>query len=225
MIIAIFCPNAAEAATIAAPLTMAGHECTIYAGVKSLQEGLQGRAHDLLIAEAQTSRARTEDLLRAARTASGNVLPVLLLVEEADLLLSDMVVDDYLVKPMRMRDLLTRVQVLLHRAWPERRAQAQLRFGRIEFDTLAGAVRLDGELVTLTQKEYALALMLFRHLNQPLSRATMLETIWAQDMEASTRTVDTHASRIRSKLGLQADGAAYRLVSVYGYGYVLEGNK
>ena len=223
MIIAIFCPNAAEAATLAAPLTMAGHECTTYAGMKSLQEGLQGRAHDLLIAEAQTSRARTEELLRAARVASGGTLPVLLLLEGADLLLNDMAVDDYLVKPLRARDLLVRVQVLLHRAWPERRAQAQLRFGRIEFDTLASTVRLNGETVALTQKEYALALMLFRHLNQPLSRATMLETIWAQDMEANTRTVDTHASRVRNKLGLQSDGAAYRLVSVYGYGYVLEG--
>lgn len=111
--------------------------------------------------------------------------------------------------------------MLLRRAGPDSHASAQVRFGAFVFDSLAGGVTLDGSRLILTQKKFDLALLFFRHLGQPLSRATLLEALWTQDADTLSRTVDTHVSRVRSKLGLHAANG-FRLASVYAYGYLLE---
>jgi DNA-binding response OmpR family regulator len=75
--------------------------------------------------------------------------------------------------------------------------------------------------VDMTHKEFSLALLLFNNLGRPLSRAYILESVWSRDIEIPTRTIDTHISRVRSKLALvPANG--YRLAPVYSYGYRLE---
>ena len=228
MKIAIFRPAAHDnPESVRQSLAAAGYDCTAYRTEKSLLDGLRAGVCDLLVADAPDGHAQMAELLRVCRVAARGVLPVLLLVDNADILLNEVVdetksnPEDYLVKPVRQRDLLARVKVLLYHAWPGRRAQARQRFEGIVFDTLTGTVTLDGKPVALTQKEFALALLLFRHLNQPLSRVTILEAIWARDADATSRTVDTHVSRVRNKLGFQS-GGKYRLVPVYGYGYALE---
>jgi DNA-binding response OmpR family regulator len=73
----------------------------------------------------------------------------------------------------------------------------------------------------MTQKEFRLALLFFRHLDRPLSRAFILESVWPDQAELSSRSIDTHVSRVRSKLNLQP-ARGFRLVPVYSYGYRLE---
>jgi len=63
--------------------------------------------------------------------------------------------------------------------------------------------------------------LLLSHLGRPLSRAFIQERIWGAEPELPTRTIDTHVSRVRSKLMLKP-GQGYRLATVYGYGYQLE---
>jgi DNA-binding response OmpR family regulator len=65
------------------------------------------------------------------------------------------------------------------------------------------------------------ALTLFRNLNRALSRSYLLDTIWGSDPDLSSRTLDMHISRVRSKLNLRPD-AGFRLTPVYSYGYRLE---
>ena len=94
-------------------------------------------------------------------------------------------------------------------------------FGHHEFLMGRSQVEVEGRLVTLTQKEFELALLFFRHLGRPLSRAYIHETVWSRDAELSSRTLDTHVSRVRNKLGLKPE-AGYRLAPVYSFGYRLE---
>jgi len=201
--------------SVASLLIAAGHECVSH----------ENERCDLLIVDMQTPGLSVPEIVRAAKATAGNALPVLLLTDGAEIdgIVAAMAsgVDDYLVKPVRRSDLLSRVRVLLQRAWPEAHASAQLRYGPFVFDVAAGSVLLNRVQVKLTQKEFDLALLFFRHLGQPLSRATLIETLWSLDADTPSRTVDTHVSRVRSKLGLHA-ASGFRLEPVYGYGYLLE---
>jgi DNA-binding response OmpR family regulator len=94
-------------------------------------------------------------------------------------------------------------------------------FGEYEFDLSAKHVLVRGTAVAVTQKEFDLALLLFQHLSRPLSRAHILDVIWKQATEIPSRTMDTHVSMLRSKLGLRPENG-YRLTPIYGYGYRLE---
>ena len=83
------------------------------------------------------------------------------------------------------------------------------------------SVVVDGEPVELTDKEYDLSVFLFRNIGRLLSRGHMLEAVWGRTANLATRTVDTHVSRVRSKLNLRPE-SGFRLVPTYNYGYRLE---
>jgi DNA-binding response OmpR family regulator len=219
--------NQTETDAIRLALLGAGHDCVVRGSTKALLEGLRSETCELLVLGASDSYAETAELVSAAKLGTKGVMPVLLLIDSAAILADDVInfqaigVDDYLVLPIRRTDLLMRVDVLLRRVWPDKMDQAQLRVGPFVFDMMSHSVRRDGKRIELTQKEFELALLFFRHLNQPLSRVTLQETIWARDWDIPSRTVDTHVSRVRNKLSLQ-DGGQFSLIPVYAYGYVLE---
>jgi DNA-binding response OmpR family regulator len=116
---------------------------------------------------------------------------------------------------------LARVKSLLRRAYQLREPAAKEVFDGYEFDLKSRHVSARGKHVALTQKEFDLALLLFQHLSRPLSRAHILDVIWKQSNDIPSRTMDTHVSMLRSKLGLRPENG-YRLTPIYGYGYRLE---
>jgi DNA-binding response OmpR family regulator len=102
-----------------------------------------------------------------------------------------------------------------------RESGSELRVGPFVIDPLRQLLTLDGVPVTLTQKEFDLALYLFQSDGLLLSRDHLLNKIWGFHAEVDTRTVDTHISRLRKKLRL--DGRlSWKLISVYGVGYRLD---
>ncbi len=204
-------------------LTSAQHDCAPYGQIDKLMAALREGDIDLLVyhwqPEASGLRQLTE--LRQMRPS----LPTLLLTGRAiEQELAKFLAGgccDYLVKPLRRSELIMRVRVLFARAHPAIADAPTLDFGPYSFDIRGARLKLNGEPVALTQKEFDLALLFFRNLGRPLSRATILEAVWPQDAEFSSRSMDTHVSRVRSKLGLRpANG--FRLAPVYSYGYCLE---
>jgi DNA-binding response OmpR family regulator len=129
--------------------------------------------------------------------------------------------DDYLVKPLRRGELVARVQALLRRAYPSQNGAEQLQFGPYTFETRPGRLTMGGEQIDVTHKEFNLALLFFRNLGRPLSRAYIHESIWVRETAVPSRTMDTHVSRVRNKLRLRPENG-FRLVPVYSYGYRLE---
>ena len=73
----------------------------------------------------------------------------------------------------------------------------------------------------MTDKEFELAAFLFRNLGRLLSRGHLLEAVWGRNPDLATRTVDTHISRVRSKLNLRPENG-FRLTPTYNFGYRLE---
>ncbi len=104
---------------------------------------------------------------------------------------------------------------------PETLQRNLLHFGTYAFDLQAREAWRTDTRVILTQKEFDLALLFFRHLGRPLSRATIHEAVWPKEAELNSRSLDTHVSRVRNKFGLLPE-YGYRLAPVYGYGYQLE---
>jgi DNA-binding response OmpR family regulator len=125
--------------------------------------------------------------------------------------------DDYVCKPFSYPELRARVEALLRRA-ELRRRPARLRVGDLEIDSAARVVRLRGAPVTLSQKEFALVRTLAADPTRVFTKEELLRTIWGFRTLGSTRTLDSHACRLRHKLGRFGDRF---VVNVWGVGYRL----
>ena len=125
--------------------------------------------------------------------------------------------DDYVCKPFSYPELRHRVAALLRRA-DHRPAHSRLRAGPLEVDPPSREVRLHGDRVPLSQKEFALLRTLVSEPTRVFTKDELLRSIWGYRAHGSTRTLDSHACRLRHKLG--AHGDRY-VVNVWGVGYRL----
>ena len=119
-------------------------------------------------------------------------------------------------------ELVARVSAILRRAAGGKSGEDSIDATPYAFDSSTSSVELDGEAVSLTNREFALASFLFRNPGKMLSRSHILEAIWGiENAAVSTRTVDTHISRLRRKLKLGPDNG-WKLSAIYQHGYRME---
>lgn len=210
---------------IVSALSSAGHTCLQITHPDELSVPLSRERCDMLIIDWQATPGRGMEMVKSLRSEQPPELPILLLTArgyEDDIVAAIAAgATDYLLKPLRRAELLFRISVSLKRAYPESSRREQLEFGAYSFDTMSGRLALDGHAIEVTHKEFALALLLFRNLGRPLSRAYIMEAVWPDDAGLSSRTLDTHISRVRNKLRLRPE-QGFRLAPVYSYGYQLE---
>jgi DNA-binding response OmpR family regulator len=148
--------------------------------------------------------------------------PVLMLTARGDAM--DRVVglelgaDDYLPKPFEPRELLARLRAILRRRGGSGDGDV-LRFGRVEIDRGARALRLDGAERPLTGYQFALLLALAENAGRVMSRDALMDRLKGEPLEAFDRSIDVHVSRIRQAL---EDDPKHprRILTVRGAGYV-----
>jgi len=130
--------------------------------------------------------------------------PILMLTakgEEVDRILGfELGADDYLVKPFSLRELTLRVAALLKRNVPVE-SDENIILGDLNIDLAAHRVFLETNEVALTAKEFDLLVHLARHNGRVQTRDYLLEQIWGYSSDVTTRTVDTHIKRLRTKIG------------------------
>ena len=167
------------------------------------------------------------DVLRELRRSAAT--PVLMLTtrgEEADRVIGlEVCADDYLPKPLGMRELLARVCDLLRRADLLRQALADDRggdaapiaYGPLRLDPERHLATLDRVLLELSPTEFALLHLLLRRPGRAFSRAYLLDAVWGEDYGGGDRAVDNAVLRLRKKLGPIGEA----IETVWGVGYRL----
>lgn len=125
--------------------------------------------------------------------------------------------DDYLTKPFSYPELRARVIALLRRS-RRRPGAGRVRIGRLELDPMARQVWLHGEPLQLSKKEFALTRALAAEPTRVFTREELLRGVWGFRSMGATRTLDSHAARLRKKLNARGDSF---VINVWGVGYRL----
>jgi DNA-binding response OmpR family regulator len=182
-------------------------------------EKLAREPYDALVLDLMLPDMDGLDLCRQLRTRSD--IPVLMLTARGDS--ADRVVgleigaDDYLPKPFQPRELLARLRAILWRRGAS--AAPLMRFGRLEIDRDARAVRLDGAEKAITGYQFALLVALAENAGRVLTREQLMELAKGEALEAFDRSIDVHVSRLRAAIEDDAKRPR-RIVTVRGAGYV-----
>jgi DNA-binding response OmpR family regulator len=125
--------------------------------------------------------------------------------------------DDFVTKPFSYSELRLRIGAVLRRT-REHSGHGRLRVGELELDPVAREVRLRGRRVDLSQKEFALLQALAADPTRVFTKEELLRDVWGFRSLGTTRTLDSHACRLRQKLGGEGDRF---VVNVWGVGYRL----
>ncbi len=173
---------------------------------------------DLVVLDVMMPGMSGWDVCREIRRISS--VPVIMLTalsQESDEITGfDIGADEYITKPFSPRIFVARVEALLRRSSPAE-AKAVIEIGGITIDTQAHTVYVDGEEIYLSLKEYDLLVYLAENRGKTLSREMILDNVWNYDYFGDARTIDTHITKLRKKLGRCGD----RLLTVRGVGYKL----
>lgn len=125
--------------------------------------------------------------------------------------------DDYVAKPFSYQELLARIRALLRRS-SRRPPLGRLRIGELELDPGSREVWLRGEPIALSKKEFGLLRALAAEPTRVFTREELLRGVWGFQVICPTRTIDSHAHRLRRKLGVHGDRF---VINVWGVGYRL----
>ncbi|WP_323752350.1 response regulator transcription factor [Marinobacter sp.] len=213
-----------QAQNIQAILSDKGYECDSFATGQSFLSAVLHRSYDLIILDWQIPDMTGIDVLKSVRTHLDWAIPAIFLTQhdsESDIVCAlDAGADDFLAKPARAAELVARLNALARRSSPESDKE-QLIFGPFEVNMNHRSIKLHGEPLTLTDKDFDLTLFLFRNQGRLLTRDVLLERVWGVARDINTRTVDTHVSRLRRRLGLNPENG-FRIRTIYQRGYRLE---
>jgi two-component system phosphate regulon response regulator PhoB len=164
----------------------------------------------------------TEVCRRLRQERATAAVPVLMLTargEESDRVAGfEVGADDYVVKPFSVKEVVLRVRALLRRGGDALPGGTPLHIGSLAIDADRHVVTVSGNAIELTTIEYKLLLTLVERRGRVQTREGLLQEVWGYHYAGDTRTVDTHVTRLRTKLG----EAGALIHTVRGFGYKLE---
>jgi DNA-binding response OmpR family regulator len=181
-------------------LGQAGFGVTVAALGAAALERLNEAQYDAVILDLMLPDMDGLEVCRQLRAQSDT--PVLMLTARGDSI--DRIVglelgaDDYLPKPFEPRELLARLRAIVRRRMRGAGSEKALHFGRLELDTAARAVRLDGKTCELTGYQFDLLVALAKNAGRVMSREILMDLVKGEGFESFDRSIDVHVSRIRA---------------------------
>ena len=189
-------------------------------GEEAVERFMGDREIALLILDVMMPKMDGWEVVKAVRQYSR--VPIIMLTargEERDELLGfKLGVDEYISKPFSPKILVARVEALLRRSMPGAGQQEILSAGGIVLDKTAHEVKIDGNPVELSFKEFELLAYFMENQGIALSREKILNNVWNYDYFGDARTIDTHVKKLRAKMGEK--GGLIR--TIWGMGYKFE---
>ncbi len=220
---AIVDPNRSQTEVLKALLRSEGHQVEIFRDGLEFVAAIKQRQFDFFIADTGLPGLAPDALIAAIRARVGLTVPLIVCGEDvAEDAVADLLrlgADDFVAKPLRYMEFMARVAVQLRRYKPVDLPSSQ--FGALDLDLEGRRIRLAGNEVDLTQREFDLAVVFLKNVGRVLPREALLSDVWSSGKDVDSRTVDTHASRLRKKLALTGE-SGLMLTSVYGQGYRLD---
>ncbi|MFT6032144.1 MAG: two-component system response regulator RegX3 [Arenicella sp.] len=218
-----------QADLLVAWLEEANHQCDVFHNGNAFIKAYKQDSYDLVLLDWMVPKLTGIEVLRHLREHVDTVVPVVFITQRNS---EDDIVealkagaDDFMTKPVRHKETMARVNAIARRmGFGDENTAASYSFPPFKIDTRLRCVTLDEVAVEMTQKEYELTLFMFKNLGRVISRGHLLEMVWGTSSQLNTRTVDTHVSRLRSKLKLDEQDN-WQLTSVYRHGYRLENVK
>jgi two-component system response regulator QseB len=206
--------------TLAAGLRAEGMAVETAADGMSALALMTDNAFDVVVLDIVMPRVDGREVLR--RTRSWRSKPRILVLSALDQITDrvealDLGADDYLVKPFAFEEVRARIQALGRR--PAHEASPVLEAGALRIDTATLLAKVEGNVLPLTPKEYALLELLVRRRGHVLSRATIFEQLYESDSDASDSVIEALMSTLRSKLARA--GINQLIQTRRGFGYVV----
>lgn len=206
-------------------LTQTGFEAKGFADGISMLEALKTEKPELIVLDIMLPSKDGVEVLREIRSnPETRKIPVIMATAkgtEMDKIQGlDTGADDYLVKPFGVMEMVSRIKAVLRRCESDEKEEV-LTIGRITLSDKEHLVTVDGEKVVLTFKEFEILKLFMTNPGIVFSRDKLLSEVWGVDYLGESRTVDMHIKTLRQKLG----DAGYRIETVIGVGYKMEGKR
>ena len=184
---------------------------------KEALDALDNDYYDLIISDIMMPGTDGFELVSHVRSVDKKI-PILLMTARDDMAAKQRGfragVDDYMVKPIDVDELLLRIEALLRRARIE--AEKRLVIGSLILDAEEMSAYVGGEEIALTVREFNIVYKLLSYPRRTFSRAQLMDEFWSGETSASLRAVDVYITRIREKFSACED---FKIVTVHGLGY------
>ena len=207
--------------TVCTYLKVIGFSATVFLSAHAAYNELYNNLYDLIVSDIMMPEVDGFEFAETVRQVN-KTIPILFMSAKDDLPSKQrgfqLGIDDYMVKPIELDELILRIRALLRRAHIE--MERRLTVGNLVLDADAVTATVDGEEVPVTTREFNILYKLLSYPNKAFSRAQLMDEFWGVESETSLRAVDVYITKLRDKFS-GCNGFEIKTVRGLGYKAVL----